>query len=133
MLVGVLNTDIDEVWPIVSPLLQKAVDKGQGDFLLQDYYEALLLRNMQLWVWKPEEKITAACVTQILSYPRRKVCQILLLGGTGLKDWLKKENSLVEWAREQGCSQMEGFARDGWLGVLPHWVKCWNTIRRNIK
>jgi len=57
---------------------------------------------------------------------------MLLVAGTGLKDFAKTQDIIADWARGQGCSQMECNGRDGWLRVLKNWKKVWTTIRRDI-
>lgn len=125
---------VPDVWNTCAPLLQKAVEKTQKDFLLDDILNALLLRDMQLWVWIEDFKIVACCVTQIVVYPQRKICQLPFIGGSGMKQFLKCEDEFILWARAHGCSQLEGFDRGGWLRILSvkNWFKAWVTIRKDI-
>lgn len=132
MLHGIPHDQIDNVWGKVAPILQRAVDKSQHDYAIQDIYAALKQRDMQLWVWVENDAIEACCITQIISYPRRRICQMPFIAGNKMKNWLSTEETIVAWAKERGCSQFEGFARDGWLRVLKNWSKVWNTIRRDI-
>ena len=133
MLRGITFDRIEAVWPHVEGMLQKAVDKSQHDYLLEDIYFALLSRDMQLWVWIVGEDITACCVTMINNYPNRRVCQLPYIAGQGMGDWITLcEPVIVEWAKQRGCTQLEGFCRDGWLRVLKHWRKAWTTMRRDI-
>lgn len=132
MLQGIVTDEIDTVWAICSGLLQKVIDRDQKDFLVDDIHELLKSRDMQLWVWRARNKITACLVTKIVNYPRRRVCQMPYIAGADMKDWLACEPIITAWAKENGCSQLEGFARKGWLRVLPHWRVVWTTIRKDI-
>ncbi len=79
-----------------------------------------------------EKKIEACCTTKIITYPRSRICAMPLIAGTKMKNWLSSEETIVAWAKERNCTQIEGYARDGWLRVLKHWSKVWTTIRRDI-
>jgi hypothetical protein len=132
MLRGIPFHQIDSVWPTVRPLIMRALGKGQGDSLPIDIYRSLVERDMQLWAWSEGDQIDACAVTQIVTYPRRKVCQVHLVAGIGLKKWLAAQEVIASWAKENGCSQLEAFCRDGWRRVLPSWRKAWVAMRRDV-
>lgn len=132
MLVTIPSFCVPNVWASVAPILQKAVDKSQEDYTLEDIQNCLLNRSMQLWVWVVEEKIIACCVTMVVCYPQRKVCQLPYIAGVGLKQWLACEDAVIKWAKDNGCTKLEGFDRGGWLRVLKGWYKVWITIRKDI-
>ena len=132
MLVGIPHDQVDKCWSIVSPILQRGIARNNGDYELSDVYHGLMRRDMQLWAWITDNNIRAACITQILHMHHKRVCLMLLVAGTGLKDFAKTQDIIADWARGQGCSQMECNGRDGWLRVLKNWKKVWTTIRRDI-
>ena len=132
MLVGVKNTDIDLVWSIVAPMIQRAIDKSEHDYSIDDVYHHLCQRNMQLWYWVGDCGIIACMVSVIASYPNRKVCQLPFIGGKGLRIWIHAEPIIAAWAKEQGCTQLEGFCRQGWVRVLKNWRVVWQTMRKDI-
>lgn len=134
MLQGVHASQLEGIWNIVTPMIEAAIEKSQKDFWLEDVLVRLINRDMQLWVWYEEGAIVACCITQLVNYPRSRVCQMPFIGGKAMRKWLTKdvENIVVAWARERGCSQLEGFCRDGWLRLLPHWRKVWTTMRRSV-
>lgn len=113
-------------------MLKRAVDRGQHDYNLEDILNLLLNRDMQLWVWVKEQKIIACCVTMVVVYPQRKVCQLPYIAGAGLRQWLECEETIIKWAKANGCTKLEGFDRGGWLRVLTGWYKVWVTIRKDI-
>ena len=132
MLEGVIAEQIDSVWPAVKPLIQKAIDKSQNDYSIDDVYGLLKSRDMQLWVWIEDHEVTSCLVTMIVNYPRRRVCQLPYIAGKNMKHWLAFEEVISAWAKERHCSQLEGFSRKGWLRVLGHWKPVWTTIRKDI-
>lgn len=133
MLTGIPAGRVASVWPAVAPMLARALDHGQGDYGLDDIRALLLDRSCQLWAWIEDGAIAACCVTTIIVYPRRKVCGLMLVGGKGLARWLDAAQPVIAaWARAQGCTQLEGYARKGWLRVLKDWRTAWTQIRRDI-
>ena len=112
---GVPFDMIDDFWTQVSPFIEMALEHGHGEFEVDDIYEACLEKDMQLWVIyeQPEHKIVLAVVTQIINYPKTKVCRIVTLGGESDLLWENKLFILEEWAKENGCVRVETFCRDG--------------------
>jgi hypothetical protein len=132
MLLGIPAQCVPNVWATVAPMLKKAVDRSHNDYLLDDVLKCILEREMQLWVYEKDGIITGCCVTMIVTYPQRKICQLPYLAGKGLKEFLTQENIITEWARANGCTRLEGFDRGGWARVLTGWYKVWATIRKDI-
>lgn len=132
MLAGVLSSDVDNAWGEVAPMLQRALDKSQHDYDLDYVYNSIVCRDMQLWVWIEAGKIEAAAVTQIIDHPLKRICAMPLIGGRFMRHWLGSEDQFIAWAKAQGCTQIEGYCRDGWIRILKNWKKAWTTMRRDI-
>lgn len=141
MLHGVPAEDLPTVWPVVGPMLQAAIDRADGDYTLDDVAGWLDRRDWQLWVWITDDRITAACTTCILSHPRRRVCSVPLVGGSGLTAWWADgPGTIAAWAKAIGCDRMEGYdPRAGKLPAMAVWVRrlvgwrvVWATIRRDL-
>lgn len=114
---GVSSERIESIWPKVEPLLQKAIDRGHGEHEAGDILGFLLSRDMQLWI-AADEEIRAAMVTQIINYPRLSVCQVIYLGGEGLKFWKSAKPLIEAWAKSQGCQELRAYGRRGWCRVF---------------
>jgi hypothetical protein len=113
-LYGVLSHAIDSVWPDASKLLEKAVNYADGKYALTDIYQAIKNRDMQLWVAFDDVGMCAACVTQIICYPRKKVLFLLFSGGMRFEKWMHLTYDMVAFAKEHGCSSVELHGRPGW-------------------
>jgi hypothetical protein len=76
---------------------------------------------MQLWILARDGAIVGALVTEILRWPRRTVCRLVLAGAEdGLRDeWLAWRGALEAWARAEGCTAMEIYGRPGWARLVP--------------
>jgi len=113
---GVDPAHVDMVWPLARGFILAAMRRG-----LDEYYDEGDIRAAcaggaaQLWLACAEERVEAAIVSRILVYPKRRVCQIPLIGGRRMREWLPAMQAMIEdHARANGCSHLEGSGRFGW-------------------
>lgn len=130
-LVLVPISDVLRVMPTVAPMLEPAIDQSDGRWGLYDVISAILQGHMHLWL-AVDEDIVAAMVTRFIDYPRMRACGLMFIGGKAREMWLDHEDRVCEWAQGQGCAELEGYARKGWLRILPHWDTHWTFITRKI-
>lgn len=114
MFTGIPHTEIDSVWPEVLPWIDGACARMRGRFWSCDIKEALINRDMQLWVYRDAHGVAAVCVTQLPPYPRKKLAQIFIGTGRHRHKWQHHVETLEEWAKMQGCVGIESFSRIGW-------------------
>lgn len=70
---------------------------------------------MQLWIVQDQyEEIIAAIVTQIISFPRKKVLFLLFIAGVRYDEWTFVLSDLIEFAKANQCQSIEGYGRPGW-------------------
>lgn len=115
---GVPSIAVGKIWPIVEPLIAPSLKYANGCFLPVDLRDACIETRMQLWVVVDDEtrEIIAAVVTRISVYPRRKSLSVPFVGGRRMREWLPLLTETLEgFARENGCTFMEGGARNGWV------------------
>lgn len=133
MLGAIAKADVERTWVICAPLLKKSLKNGESNYTLEDIKDRILAGVFQLWAWVENNTIIACAVTTVFVYPAKKICSVMYVGGYGLKFW--KENGvggIENWAKLNGCSDIEGYVRKGWLRVLPQWRTAWITIRRSL-
>lgn len=70
-------------------------------------------------------------VTEIIKYPKNKVCRVWLAGGN-LKQIHQLGEQVVAWATEQGCTDAEIIGRDGWERAAPGFKKAATVYRRQL-
>jgi hypothetical protein len=110
---GIRAEDLELAWPQVAPLIQRALEHAFGEILLDDVWNALLEKDMQLWIAREGSQIKACVVTEIIVYPRMKAMRIVALGGTGFDGWKHGWDQIELWARVHGASRIEAWARPG--------------------
>jgi hypothetical protein len=131
-LVQVPIKDVMYLMPDIGPMLEPAIDRSDGRWTLYDVLALILQGQMHLWIAHDNEKVIAAMVTRFVDYPRLRSLGLMFIGGSMRKMWLGHEDEVIEWARANNCTQMEGYARKGWLRILPHWKPDWTFISRTI-
>src|SRR6185437_13699688 len=94
---GVDPAHVDMVWPLARGFILAAMRRG-----LDEYYDEGDIRAFcaggaaQLWLACAEERVEAAVVSRILVYPKRRVCQIPLIGGRRMREWLPAMQAMIE-------------------------------------
>jgi len=104
-------------WERCGPWLQAALDHGDNCFALEDVLEAIETGKAQFW---PGNK--CALVTEIKQYPRKKICNVWLAGGS-----LEEIKFLVTYirlfAKNSGCDAITLQGRPGWNKIYPQRLK----------
>ena len=71
--------------------------------------------HMQLWVATRDDRVIGGMVTEIATYPRKRIARTVFAGGTELRRWYKLASESVEdWGRAWGCTALEASGRKGW-------------------
>ncbi len=110
---------ITSVWPRVQQWLS---DNGarlmRGNDTVEDVFESIKGDHSQLWIYDTATGF-GIVVTQIVQYPRRKVCFIKFGTGFNAKEWAVPIISAIEgFAGYSGCGAVEICARPGWIKLL---------------
>lgn len=109
---------IDKAWAECKPMLEDALRYANDEFSIDDVYEWISRGEMQLWAIVTEG-IIAAATTEIVTYPRKKILRVTLLGGKDMNIWLDTLiKSLEEYGSIVGADSMEAVGRKGWIRVL---------------
>lgn len=73
-------------WPIIMPLLDRAVVHGRGELVVDDILKLASEDRMFVSVLRNEDrKITLAVAAEIIYYPRKKVLNLAFAGGRDAK------------------------------------------------
>lgn len=133
-LYGVLYHQINEAWPFHVPLLEKAIPYSDGKYTLEDIKEGLKSRNFQLWAASRDETPTTVMVTKIIQYPQAKTLLIMLYAGEGIEKMIHFKAAIYEWAKSQGCTEIELYGRPGWERVLKDegYEKLYSVLRMKL-
>jgi hypothetical protein len=118
--VPVRANEIDAVWSEAAPLIrlaQKRIERSTG---MADIYGDLTSERTMLWLVRIEDKLQAVIITEIAKHPRRSAWRILLIGGSGMSEWLEYSiEAMKRAAKIAGCSAIEADGRLGWAKIAP--------------
>lgn len=104
------STEVDLVWDAVKDELERSMVYSPL-FTMAHLYESLKSAEMQLWLLIHHHEMIGAVVTRIENYPNGRVCQIFALAGYHLRFWVDEIEKVEAWAREIGCTHVQGFLR----------------------
>jgi hypothetical protein len=126
---GVLSFHVPELWLKILPLVESALEQGHGEYEAEDIYQALLSRDMQLW--------TDGCgigVTEIVRYPQKSVCWVVLASGGPMADWLPQVSVIERWAKSKGCAEIRAIGRAGWARAMEKygWQRPYALVRKEL-
>ena len=112
----------DIVWHDVSGLLNKAILTSNGKYHIDDIYRHINEGYYNLWLIideKKDEKLIAAITTRLIEYPSRRALALDWVGGNRMNDWLPiAMEKFISFAKDCGCSHLEGYGRKAWTKVL---------------
>lgn len=78
------------VWPEISELVSKAAFWGRGEYLAEDVLVMCYSEKMQAWVFRDEGKVVLICITELVQYPRKTVCNIYAVAGYRMAELWKE-------------------------------------------
>lgn len=91
----------------------KALDGLDGAYDVEDVKRRVGEGALQSW-----QSGQSVVVTEILGYPRKMICNILIAAGN-LDEIMELQEEVSAWARDLGCSKLVMAGRKGWGKVLP--------------
>lgn len=107
------------VWPQVAEMLDKAAKTTDGRFDKLSILDELMERTIELWIVYEDKEPVAALTTRVVPYKGFKTLSIDWVGGHKMSGWLDNVmDTLKSYAKDQGCSRLEGRGRAGWKRVL---------------
>lgn len=121
MFVSIVNKeDLERVWPVVAPYLDKACRRSGGRRTLEQCVKHLLTGFWQLWICYEEDgTVYCAAISTINVYENHKSINCLLMGGNQLKKWYHLLAGAIEqFGRDNGCTRAETVCRLGLVDTI---------------
>lgn len=112
---------LDDVWPQVETRLKDAVNGINGRMDINDLIRFIKEKDWVLWVSVRDKKIEAIACTEIIQYPKNKMCMVRIMTGENYANWIGLEAGIAAWAESIGCAGMESWARLGWKRVFKNY------------
>ncbi len=99
------TNQVQRYWYLAEPLLQKALDKGNGEFVSGQLKLLLTQGQQQLLLLMKEDKCYVALTVQWINYPNDRVAYITYIGGKNTKAGFEQ---FKIWVRQNGGTAIQG-------------------------
>ena len=125
--------DVEYVWDKVEPILARAVSRSEGELKTNDILDLITEGDMQLWIVSENKEIIAALVTQIITYPQKRILRLVSLAGEDFNKFKHFLDRVQSFAIQSGCTALELWGRKGWKKLLPEWDSKYIVYTKDIK
>ena len=125
--------DVEYVWDKVEPILARVVSRSEGELETEDILDLVTEGRMQLWIVAENKEIIAALVTQIITYPQKKVLRLVSLAGEDFNKFKHFLDMVQSFAIRKGCTALELWGRKGWKKLLPEWKSEYIVYTKDIR
>lgn len=106
-------------WKEIESLIDLAMPYMHGELDSKDIRDLSLSDHIQLFLVMDGDHIVSVAVTELIRYPQRIALRIILLAGSGYKQWDDQlDRILMAWALTCGADTMEANCRAGMSRVL---------------
>lgn len=122
-------TDDRAVWIKCRPWIESALPYARGTYAIEDVEDGITSGRFVFWAGDK-----SAVITEILTYPRKKVLHYFLLGGDLEELQSFMEPRITAWGKLQGCSAVSGAGRPGLERVFAKsgFKPAWRIIYKEI-
>jgi hypothetical protein len=110
MLYQITPNQMPQVWPVVAPMLQRAIDLDPELITIEQVEYSVRTGRVYLLVWKEDENITGAVTVEIIDYPRERVAHVNLMGGQGIVR-THVFDAAKNWMRAYGATTAQCWAK----------------------
>jgi hypothetical protein len=115
---------VPAIWEEAAPILQQALDRGNGEIWPEDIYERLLDARMQMVAVFEGETMIGVVVTQVIQYPRKMAVRVEYLAGSHMPEWLDNLVQILDTrAEDLGVDWIEMRGRKGWAKYLAPYAR----------
>lgn len=101
--------EVPYIWEFVEKDLSRAIVHNNGESDMADLWRSLVTGSQTLWVVWDGLEIQACFTAFVNDYEKKRVFFVCLLAGRGMREFVKLEPELAEYARSIGCQAIESF------------------------
>lgn len=117
-LMAIRSHEIHDLWPSISPGIEKMVAKGIGLTTAHDCLCKALSGEWLVFIVLHESKVVLTALTAI-ERGHRKVFTVVGAWGEQMDEWVDEfHQGMVKIAQEQGCDSISITGRRGWVKFL---------------
>jgi hypothetical protein len=117
-LICVPPDQLDAAWKLAAPFIESGYE-ALDEFMPPNMLSWLKAENGLLWIGVKGGKVVAALTTSLERRPSGLCLRMIASGGDDLDHMKICEESLVKYARAEGCAKISAEGRNGWARALP--------------
>jgi len=104
---------VADVWEEILPLVHKLDDWTRGEFTVEDIRRFVRDKAMLLWLFSEDDEIILVGVTEVVQYPRKKICNIYALAGRKMQEmWELFAPYFLNWLQVNEIEGLQTTCRD---------------------
>ena len=131
-LVCVNPENVPKIWPLVSHLIAKAMERG-GLGRFADVERDVLAINSYLWLAVESNSVLATAVTKVTEGKKgERLCTIVACGGYDWNRWGMLIEGIEKYARAEACRHIEICGRPGWVKRLTGYRTAKVVLRKEL-
>ena len=125
--------DLPGMWADLEPLLIEACEHSNGESNVQSVVDGVFAGAYQMLVFMRGHVPESVLLLTISQFPTgKKILEIVLASGKGLKSWIHFEPQLLGIAKQYGCTSVRMIGREGIQRMLPEWKRAAVVLERSI-
>ncbi len=113
--------DVDKLWLSLEKLIYKAIHNRRftETETMESVKSDLINNNMQLW-YCTDGSNDGIILTTISVFPKTKILEVNYAAGSNIENFcLEAYERMKQFGKENGCKQLRGFGRRGWIKLIP--------------
>ena len=113
--------DVDKLWLSLEKLIYKAIHNRRftETETMESVKSDLINNNMQLW-YCTDGSNDGIILTTISVFPKTKILEVNYAAGSDIENFcLEAYERMIQFGKENGCKQLRGFGRRGWIKLIP--------------
>ena len=137
-LIQIPTASVGATWPALLPHLSKAFKYEGGNIVEASKKKRIQDEMAQLWAVvddeaKPKPKVMGALITRLDKQESGELFAIVeILGGEDLKEWVHLRSQIEAWAKAEGCTCVQLWARKGWARHLQDYKIVQYVMRKDL-
>lgn len=125
---------LDAVWHTVAPLLDAALQKGEGEIDIGQLRLLIVQGAVDLMVFEEGNTVQLACAIEYVNFANYRVAHVIALGGKDVAGARAETWDVFrKWLRDvRGCRHMQAWCKDAQSRLFEHrmdMAKCYNVMR----
>lgn len=116
---------VAQAWPVIRPRIMSGVERSTGRLTEMAAFDYIASGKWQCWVYWEAGECLAACITRINVHSSgSKSVEAIMASGDHREKWQRLAvETWKKFAKSEGCSLLELYARPGWERVFTEFKK----------